>query len=145
MSLFGWLWRDYLSKHKGVLALAVLFMAIEGSMLAVLSRMIQPMFDTVLIQGERSALWWVGIVILVIFCVRAVASAGQKILMTKVSQLSAAGMRSHLLRHLMALDSGYHQITPPGQLIERVQGDVTVVNDIWGVLLTGIARDLIAV
>ena len=145
MSLFRWLWRDYLSRHKGTLAFAVLFMAIEGSMLAVLSRLIQPMFDTVLIAGERSALWWVGIGILAIFCVRAIASSGQKILMAQVSQRCAAGMRSHLLRHLMALDSGYHQITPPGQLIERVQSDVTVVNDIWGMLLTGIARDLIAV
>ena len=107
--------------------------------------MIQPMFDNVFVQGQRGALWWVGIGILVIFCVRAVSSAGQKILMTKVNQLSSAGMRSHLLRHLMTLDGGYHQVNPPGQLIERVQSDVTVVNQIWTALFTGIGRDLIAV
>ena len=145
MSLLGWLWRDYLSPHKGRLALAVLFMMIEGSMLGLLSRMIQPMFDTVFLDGDRQALWWVGLGIMAIFAVRAVASTAQRILMTRVAQEAAAGMRSHLLRHLMALDSGYHQITPPGQLIERVQGDVTMVNDIWGALLVGIARDLIAV
>jgi len=54
-------------------------------------------------------------------------------------------MRSVLLRHLMRLDSGYHQINPPGQLIERLQSDVTVVNQIWGVILVGIGRDLVAV
>lgn len=144
-SLFAWLWRDYLRPHKGTLAAAVLFMAIEGSMLGFLSAMIQPMFDNVFLQGERDTLWWVGVGILVIFTIRAISSAAQKILITKVNQSAAAGMRSHLLRHLMTLDGGYHQVNPPGQLIERVQGDVTVVNNIWTALITGISRDLIAV
>ena len=143
--LFGWLWRDYLRPHRGILAAAFLFMAIEGSMLGFLSWMIQPMFDNVFVQGETDMLWWVGLGIMGIFCVRAVSAAGQKILMTKVSQRAAAGMRSHLLRHLMTLDGGYHQINPPGQLIERVQGDVTVVNQIWAGIIVGIGRDLIAV
>lgn len=145
MSLFRWLWRSYLRPHRTMLACAVVLMAIEGSMLGLLSRMIQPMFDTVFVAGDQGALWWVGFGIMMIFVVRALSSAGQRILMTRVSQRAAAGMRSHLLRHLMALDSGYHQITPPGQLIERVQGDVTVVNQIWGALLIAVGRDLIAV
>ena len=143
--LFGWLWRDYLRPHWGVLALALMFMAIEGSMLGFLSWMIQPMFDNVFVQGQVDMLWWVGIGIFVIFCVRAVSAAGQKILMTKVSQLAAGGMRSHLLRHIMTLDGGYFQVNPPGQMIERVQGDVTVVNQIWAGIMVGIGRDLIAV
>ncbi len=143
--LFGWLWRDYLRPHRGILALAIMFMAVEGSMLGFLSWMIQPMFDNVFVQGQSDMLWWVGFGILAIFCVRAVSAAGQKILMTKVSQLAAAGMRGHMLRHLMTLDGGYFQVNPPGQLIERVQGDVTVVNQIWGAILVGIGRDLIAV
>jgi len=144
-SLFAWLWRDYLRPHKGTLAAAVFFMVIEGSMLGFLSYMIQPMFDNVFLQGESDTLWWVGFGILAIFTVRAISSASQKILITKVNQSAAAGMRSHLLHHLMTLDGGYHQVNPPGQLIERVQGDVTVVNNIWTALLTGIGRDLIAV
>jgi len=143
--LLRWLWRDYLRPHKGTLALAVLLMAIEGAMLGFLSKMIQPMFDTVFLQGNNNALFWVGFGICGIFFVRAVASAGQRILTKKVSELAAAGMRGNLLRHLMALDSGYHQINPPGQLIERVQGDVTVVNNTWANLLVGVGRDLVAV
>ena len=143
--LFSWLWRDYLRPHRGVLALAVVFMAIEGSMLGFLSWIIQPMFDNVFVQGQADMLLWVGFGILAIFCVRAVSAAGQKILMKKVSELTAAGMRSHLLRHLMTLDGGYFQINPPGQLIERVQGDVTVVNQTWAAIMVGFGRDLIAV
>lgn len=144
-TLFLWLWRDYLRPHKTILTGALVLMAIEGSMLGFLSWMIQPMFDNVFVQGDVGALYWVGFGIMGIFFVRAISAAGQKILMTRLNQLAAAGMRSHLLRHLMALDSGYHQINPPGQLIERVQGDVTAINAIWTGIATGIGRDLIAV
>ncbi|SHG58312.1 ATP-binding cassette, subfamily B, MsbA [Cognatiyoonia sediminum] len=140
-----WLWRDYLSRHKGKIALAFIFMVIEGSMLAVLSRLIQPMFDQVFLEGSQTALIWVGATIMTVFFIRAVSSAAQKITMTNVIQRSARDMRSDLLRHLLYLDSSYHQTHPPGQLIERVQSDVQVINRSWAALLVGVGRDLIAV
>lgn len=143
--LMRWLWRDYLRAHRKRLLVALALMVVEGSMLGLLSRMIQPMFDTVFLKGDETALWWVGFGILAIFVIRAISSAGQRILLTQVSQRTAAGMRHHLLRHLMTLDSGYHQVNPPGALIERVQGDVTVVNTVWAGLMTAMGRDLIAV
>lgn len=142
--LFAWLWRDYLRQHKLLLVASVFLMAIEGSMLALISRMIQPMFDDVFAAGDRDALYFVGFAIMGIFFVRAITSSGQRILMALIKQLAAAAMRKHLLRHLMALDSGFFQIHPPGQLIERVQGDVGVINTVWSSLLTAVARDLVS-
>ena len=143
-SLFWWLWRDYLRPQKLLLAGAVVLMMIEGSMLALISRLIQPMFDDVFAAGDRNALFFVGFAIMAIFFVRAGTSAGQRILMSLIKQLTAAAMRRHLLRHLMTLDSGFFQIHPPGQLIERVQGDVNVINSVWSSILTALARDLIS-
>ena len=142
--LFSWLWRDYLRHHKWLLVAAVLLMMIEGSMLALISRMIQPMFDDVFAEGDRDALYFVGFAIMGIFFVRAITSSGQRILMALIQQLTAADMRKYMLRHLMSLDSGFFQIHPPGQLIERVQGDVGVINSVWSSLLTAVARDLVS-
>ncbi|WP_296428274.1 ABC transporter ATP-binding protein [Yoonia sp.] len=142
--LFWWLWRDYLRKHKLLLIAALFLMAIEGSMLALLSRMVQPMFDDVFTMGNTGALYWVGLGVMVIFVVRAITSTGQRVLMTLIKQLASADMRRHLLRHLMTLDSGFYQINPPGQLIERVQGDVGAINSIWSAILTALGRDLIS-
>ncbi|MFT7145572.1 MAG: ABC-type multidrug transport system fused ATPase/permease subunit [Yoonia sp.] len=144
ITLFWWLWRDYLRPQKLLLAGAVVLMMIEGSMLALISRLIQPMFDDVFAAGDRNALFFVGFAIMAIFFVRAVTSAGQRILMSLIKQLTAAAMRRHLLRHLMTLDSGFFQFHPPGQLIERVQGDVSVINSVWSSILTALARDLIS-
>ena len=142
--LFVWLWRDYLHKRKWLLVLAVILMMIEGSMLALISRMIQPMFDDVFAQGDRDALYFVGFGIMFIFFLRAVTSGAQRILMTFIRELTAAAMRKDLLRHIMTLDSGFFQIHPPGQLIERVQGDVGAINSVWSSVLTALARDLVS-
>jgi ABC-type multidrug transport system fused ATPase/permease subunit len=143
-SLFWWLWRDYLRHHKGLLALALLLMAIEGSMLALLSRMVQPMFDEVFTEGDRNALYWVGFAVMGIFLIRALTAAGRTILMTLIQQNAAADMRRHLLTHMMTLDTGFFQIHPPGQLIERVQGDVGAINSVWASILTALGRDLVS-
>lgn len=142
--LFWWLWRDYLRHHKWLLILAAILMMIEGSMLALISRLVQPMFDDVFAEGDRNALYLVGFGIMMIFFMRALTSSAQKILMSLIKQRTAADMRKHMLRHLMTLDSGFFQIHPPGQLIERVQGDVKVINGVWSSLLTAIARDMIS-
>ncbi len=143
-SLFWWLWKDYLHQYKWLLAGAILLMAIEGSMLAFLSRMVQPMFDDVFSAGDTNALYWVGFGVMAIFIIRACTSSGQKILMAYIKQLAAAAMRRHLLRHLISLDSAFYQTHPPGQLIERVQGDVGVINSVWGSIVTALGRDLIS-
>ena len=142
---FGWLWRTYLHRHGWVILAAVIFMAIEGGMLGLLSYLIKPMFDRVFIGGDTGALWVVGLGIMGIFVIRAATSAGQRILLQSASQRVAAAMRSDLLVHLMQLDSAYHQVNPPGQLIERLQGDVTLVNQSWAAILVALGRDAVTV
>lgn len=144
VTLFWWLWKDYLHQHKWLLVAAIILMAIEGSMLALLSRLVQPMFDDVFAAGNTNALYWVGFGVMAVFVIRACTSSGQKILMAYIKQLASAAMRRHLLRHLMSLDSAFYQTNPPGQLIERVQGDVTVINSVWGSIVTALGRDLIS-
>ncbi|HSG57122.1 MAG TPA: ABC transporter ATP-binding protein [Paracoccaceae bacterium] len=142
--LFGWLWRRYLVKHRGWLILALLLMTLEGSMMGLLSYMLKPMFDDVFVGGNADAIWWVGLTILIIFVVRASTSVGQKVVLTRISQLTAADIQTSLLAHLMTLDIQFHQVSPPGYLIERVQGDVHSVNDVWSAIITGAGRDLVA-
>ena len=144
-TLLRWLWRSYLGRHFWMLLLATFFMALEGSMLGLLSWMMKPMFDSVFLAGDEGALWWVGLVILGIFLVRAVASVIQKVILTRISQQSEADMRGDLLSHLMRLDVSFHQLNAPGTLMQRVIGDVSAVSKVWNAIITGAGRDLVAV
>lgn len=142
--LLAWLWRDYLRKHLPLLLVALMFMVIEGSTLGAVSYMMQPMFDYVFVDRDEGALWTVALVIMGIFVIRAFSGVTQKVIMTRISLLTAADLRLGLLGHLIRQDGAFHQSHPPGFLIQRVQGDVDAVNFVWRVLVTGAGRDLVS-
>lgn len=142
--LLGWLWRNYLHQHTKTMAVAMVFMFIEGSMVGAVSYMMQPMFDEVFVQGNTNALKWVSLVFLIIFCVRGLAGVTQKILLARVSLLTAAHLRLDLMKRMIQQDTAFHQTHPPGFLIQRIQGDVGAINDVWRGIITGAGRDTIS-
>ncbi|MCB1334233.1 MAG: ATP-binding cassette domain-containing protein [Roseivivax sp.] len=142
--LLIWLWRRYLRPHTGMLALSVVLMSLEGAMFGALSYMMKPMFDKVFVGGQTGALAWVAALIFVIFVIRALASVGQKVLLAKVSQRTLAAMRTGLLEHLMTLDGTFHQMNPPGYLIQRIDGDTEAISKVWRTVITGAGRDVVA-
>ena len=141
--LLRWLWQGYLKKHMGLLALAIVFMVVEGATLGALARLMEPMFDQVFVAGQRNMLMVVGLVLIGIFILRAVSGVAQKVLLTRIAQRSAADMRIDLLDRMMAQDGAFHQAHPPGFLIQRVQSDVNAVGDVWRAVITGAGRDFI--
>ncbi len=142
--LFSRMWRDYLRGHLPVMALAMLFMVIEGSTLAALSWMLKPLFDRVFQGGDTSAIWVVGGAIFGLFLIRAVTSVINRALLTKVSLAVSTRMQTDLLAHLLTLDGPFFQRNPPGALIERVQGDTIAVQGVWSTFITGAGRDIVA-
>lgn len=139
-----WLWRDYFRPHLPWVLLAFVLMAIEGSMLALLSYMVGPMFDQVFVAGQKTAVYWVGAGILAIFLARAVTGFGQRVVMAAVGQWATAAMQSDLVRHMMQLDSVFFQDNAPGALIERVRGDTLAIQVAWSAIFTSLGRDVIS-
>ena len=143
-TILAWLWRGYLRRHLATLIVATLFMLAEGAALGVLAWMIEPMFDRIFVGGQTSAIGWVGGAILGLFVLRAISSVVQRVLMTRVAQLSVTAMQSDLVAHLMGLGGAFHQAMPPGALMERVQGDTLAVLNVWRTLIQSVARDAVA-
>ncbi|WP_299370770.1 ABC transporter ATP-binding protein [uncultured Tateyamaria sp.] len=140
--LLRWLWTNYLKKHARIMGVAVFFMLIEGSMLGALAKLMEPMFDQVFVAGDAGMLFWVGALVVMTFVVRAVSSVIQKLILTRVALKTSAALRMDLLDRIMLQDGAFHQIHPPGFLIQRVQGDVGAVGDVWRAIITGAGRDL---
>ena len=143
-AILRWLWRGYLRQHLPILLVASLFMVAEGAALGVLAWMIEPMFDRIFVGGETGAIAWVGGAIMGLFVLRAASSVIQRVLMTRVAQMSVTAMQSDLVAHLMGLGGAFHQSMAPGALMERVQGDTQAVLTVWRTLIQSVARDAVA-
>ena len=142
--LFGRLWRGYLRPHRVLMAAALAILLVEGSTLGALSWLLKPLFDTVFQPGATGSLLLVGLAILGLFVLRAVASVASKLMLTLIAQRSTTAMQVDLLRHVLTLDQGFFQVNPPGALIERVQGDTMAVQGVWSNVILGVGRDTAA-
>jgi ABC-type multidrug transport system fused ATPase/permease subunit len=144
-ALLRWFAGAHVRPHLPWLGLAGLLMALDGAMTGVISLLLQPMFDQVLVGGSRAAAVWVALAIAAVFVTRAVSSLVYKTLVVRVAERVVAGLQLDLTRHLMRLDGAFHHTHPPGHLIDRVKGDTAEVQAVFLTLMPGVARDLIAV
>ncbi|WP_259778814.1 ABC transporter ATP-binding protein [Aliiroseovarius crassostreae] len=142
--MIRWLWRDYLRAYRLPLIVAVLLMALEGSALGALSYMIKPMFDTAFAGGTTGSIALVAILVAGIFIMRAISAFGHKVLMVYVGQQVAARLQGDMVAHMLTLDSSYFRDNSPGTLMERVRGDVQATANIWEVILSALARDVVS-
>ncbi|VDC32091.1 Lipid A export ATP-binding/permease protein MsbA [Pseudogemmobacter humi] len=137
-------WRDFLRRRAGLMVLAMLLSALEGSTLGLLSWMLEPLFDEVFGARSTGALVWVGLGILGLFLIRAVTSILGRWLIAMVNQATATDMQEALVRHLLTLDGSFYQKNPPGTLIERVQGDTMAAQGATQLVIAGVGRDMVA-
>ncbi len=142
--LLGWLWRGYLRHYIGLLGIAVVFMLVEGGTMGALGYMMQPMFDLVFVDGNTDALFWVSLAFFAIFALRGISGVTQKVLLSKVSQTSAAHLRKDMLARLIRQDPAFHQEHPPGVLMHRVLGDVGAIDAVWRAVITGAGKDFVS-
>lgn len=142
--LFRRFWSEFVRKRFGLIFIALLLSAIEGSTLGLLSWMLEPLFDEVFGQRSTAALVWVGLGILGLFLIRAVTSVLGRWLIALVNQTTAADMQEALLRHILTLDGSFFQHNAPGALIERIQGDTVAAQSATQMVIAGIGRDLVS-
>lgn len=135
--------RDYLTHHVGTLFLAVGFMIIAATMTAAFATIIEPVMDQVLVAGNTSRIWGLGLGIFIIFFVRGIATYLETILMNKIGQAVVAQIQKQLFGHFMDLDLKFFHTNPSGQLISRVINDVEVVRNALTGTLTGIGKSVI--
>ncbi|MCY4261611.1 MAG: ABC transporter transmembrane domain-containing protein, partial [Rhodobacteraceae bacterium] len=141
----SWLWGDYLGKHTWRILLATFFVTVQGSLLGLLSYLIGPMFDNVLLNGSRDALVWLGLAVFGIFCLRGFAGFFHRIIMEWVGERVKLQLQDNLMRHILTLDAMFFEVNPPGNLISRVLNDSAAIKALWANFISPLARDVLAI
>ena len=114
-------------------------------MLGLLSYLIGPMFDDVLVDKNNTGLYYLGLLIFFVFSFRGISGLLQRIIMVSVGVRVKMQLQRDLMNHVLALDSLFFETNPPGNLMARILGDSEQIKTLWAGLISPTARDLISI
>ncbi|MCC5985687.1 MAG: ABC transporter ATP-binding protein [Rhodobacteraceae bacterium] len=116
-------------------------LVIEGAMVGAVSFLIQPLFDDVLVAGNADMIWIVALAMAGALLLRGAARLGNRAVTAHMAHKARAEVQFAMVSHLLRQDQGFYHLHPPGQLLERVQGDTLALIGLLRDMLTRVGRD----
>jgi ABC-type multidrug transport system fused ATPase/permease subunit len=138
----------YLAPHKRTLVALGLVLLVSIGLQLVVPIVLSDFIDSVLVGEGLDTLTGIGVAFLVAGVTTQVLEAISAVLGARVGWDATNALREDLAEHLLGLDMGFHTDTTPGEIIERVDGDVTALAEFlsrFTVRLAGAAVLLVGV
>jgi len=125
------LFSTYLRPHRGrVLLLAVLIFG--GIALQLVNPQLLRFFiDTARARGSMNSLFAAAAIFIGVIVVQQVLAVAATYFSENLAWTSTNALRHDLAAHCLGLDMGFHNTHTPGELIERIDGDVTTLANFF--------------
>ncbi len=126
----SWVTRYFWRQWKLIALLAVFLVLTVGFQLGT-PLLLRAFLDAVSAQAAMSIIMRVAVIYIVAaFALRGV-QVGENYLAEVVAWKATNALRIDLVRHCLALDLSFHLKHAPGELIERIDGDVGMLNNFF--------------
>jgi ABC-type multidrug transport system fused ATPase/permease subunit len=133
-------------KPQWSLALFLLVLLLINMGLALLNpQMIRIFIDTISAGGAISTLISTALLFLVVAVLKQGVAVWEGYMAENLSQLATNHMRSELMLHCLQLDPAFHTSHTPGELIERIDGDVSTLGNFFSRFLVALFGNLLLV
>src|ERR687886_1723921 len=128
---YRFLLATYLKPQRGrVATLALLLAASIGLQLAG-PQILRSFIDTARAGAPLKTLVAVAVLFLVVALVTQAVSVAETYVAENVGWTAANGLRADLALHCLQLDPAFHNLHTPGELIERIDGDVAALGNFF--------------
>lgn len=142
------LFTGYLRPYRKKAVLLAIVLTIAITLQLANPQLIALFIDRAIDGADVSSLVPIAILFMAIAVVFQLLMVWASYLAEQIGWSATNELRSNLMDHLLHLDMGFHKGSSPGELIERIDGDVTALSNFFssmmikvvgnGVLLTGI-------
>jgi len=142
---YGDLLKTYLGRHR-VQAILVAVALLASLCLKLINPQLAKNFVDALVDGRpaseliRWAALFVGLAI-----GQQITGSAAAILGTNVGWLASNALRLDLARHCLHLDLSFHKARTPGEMIERIDGDMTSLSEFFGQFVVSIVGNVLLV
>ena len=141
LPLLGRLWREWLSPHRGTLAVVLVLIAIVGAATGLYPALIKAAFDA-FDHKDASALAYGPLVVIAVTSVRGFALFGQTVLTNRVVTRVEADMQAALYGHLIEADLAQLGRESPAAFTQRFTTDFAFIKEALTRISTVLLRDL---
>jgi ATP-binding cassette subfamily B protein len=125
----------YLRPQRGrVVLLGVLLVGVVGLQL-INPQLIKRFIDTAIEGADTTSLIPLAVTFVLIAVIQQALAIWSTYLAEDIGWTATNRLRSELTDHTMRLDMGFHKGTSPGELIERIDGDVTSLSNFFSAMM----------
>lgn len=145
----------YLAPQRGNIAVLAVLMLASLVLELALPRVAQLFIDSALTGSTLQFLLDIGVAYLIVALFKNAVSVGWQYVAQNIGLVATNRMRTDLTLHCLKLDMGFHNARTPGEMIERIDGDVAKLANfmssflvqlaINGLLLVGVLGALLAI
>src|SRR5512135_1829344 len=115
----------YIRPQRGRFGLLIAMLLVSVALQVINPQIMRFFIDTALSQGPMEELMAAAAAFIVIAIVQQVVAVSMTYLGESVAWTATNALRSELAWHCLNLDMDFHNEHTPGELIERIDGDVT--------------------
>jgi ATP-binding cassette, subfamily B, bacterial MsbA len=135
----------YLRPYIGSLGLAALCMLGVAGLTASLAYLVQPVMDEIFVNRDSGRLIAIPLTIAAVFVFKAICDFGQYYLMAFIGQSVIRDLREQMFAKLEEMSVGFFVRHSTGELLSRMNNDVSLVQGAMTNAVTGIVRDAVQV
>ena len=135
----------YLIPQRGRLALLAALILADITLRLASPQIIRIFIDTAEAGGPVNALWSAGVLFLLVGLLGQGVSLGATYAGLNLGWTATNRLRTDLVGHLLRLDMPFHKAHTPGELIERVDGDVTTLAEFFAEMAVKVVGNAVLV
>ena len=125
----------YLKPVRGKLALLIVMLLASTALQLINPQIVARFIDTAAADGLVSSLLVLAGAFLVVAVSNQLITVAVSYIGNDVAWRSTNKLRGDLLRHCLKLDMRFHNVKTPGEMIERVDGDVTGISNFFAMFI----------
>ncbi|TQR44881.1 ABC transporter ATP-binding protein [Paenibacillus popilliae] len=137
-----WLLR-YLYPVRGRLLLLLIMLLVSTACQLINPQLVQQFIDTAAAQGAISTLLTLAGIYLLIAVFTQFITVAISYVGNDISWRATNTLRGDLLRHCLGLDMQFHNRKTPGEMIERIDGDVTGMSNFFAMFIAQVIGSFI--
>ncbi len=123
------------------LAIAIILMAIVGSLSGLTAYLVKPVMDSIFVQKNAMMLKILPVLVLGVFFLRSVCDWGQRYQMRYVGLKIISDLRQQLYDHIQDLSLAYVERSSTGVLMSRITNDVNLLQGAVSAAITSFLKD----